>query len=225
MSATFVIVIWTAPLGVTCPSDQPPGKEVPHVHHLPLTDNNEGSRPLVATGSYEIDPDHSRIGFVARHAMITKVRGSFNEFSGSGWFEADDPSRSHLELTIQAKSIDTRNTDRDDHLRTNDFLDVAQFPTITFVSTGFERLDATTYCVTGDLSIKGSTKSMAIDFEVNGTSVDPDGYERLGFEGSAVINRKDWGVNFNAALDTGGVLVSDKIALEFDVSAIRLADS
>lgn len=191
----------------------------------PLTDNNEGSRPLVATGSYEIDPDHSRIGFVARHAMITKVRGSFNEFSGSGWFEADDPSRSHLELTIQAKSIDTRNTDRDDHLRTNDFLDVAQFPTITFVSTGFERLDATTYCVTGDLSIKGSTKSMAIDFEVNGTSVDPDGYERLGFEGSAVINRKDWGVNFNAALDTGGVLVSDKIALEFDVSAIRLADS
>ena len=99
------------------------------------------------------------------------------------------------------------------------------FATLVFASTSFVQLDEATYRVTGDLSIKGVTKSIAIDFEVNGTSVDPYGYERLGFEGTTVINRKDWGVNFNAALDTGGVLVSDKITLEFDVSAIRLADS
>lgn len=191
----------------------------------PFTGNTEGSGQLIATGSYAIDPVHSRIGFVARHAMITKVRGSFNAFSGAGWFEADDPSRSHLELMIEATSVDTRNGDRDDHLRSADFLDVAQFPTIAFVSTGVVRLDETIYRVTGDLSIKGATKSIAIDFEVNGTSVDPYGDERLGFEGTAVINRKDWGVNFNAALDTGGVLVSDRISLEFDVSAIRLVGS
>ena len=191
----------------------------------PLTGNHEGTSPIVATGSYEIDSAHSRIGFVARHAMITKVRGSFNDFAGTGWFDADDPSRSHLELTIQANSIDTRNSDRDDHLRTNDFLDVAQFPTLVFASTSFVQLDEATYRVTGDLSIKGVTKSITIDFEVNGTSVDPYGDERLGFEGTTVINRKDWGVNFNAALDTGGVLVSDKITLEFDVSAVRLTDS
>ena len=191
----------------------------------PLSGNHEGASPTVATGTYEIDSAHSRIGFVARHAMITKVRGSFNDFAGTGWFDADDPSHSHLELTIQANSVDTRNADRDDHLRTNDFLHVAQFPTLDFASTSFVQLDEATYRVTGDLSIKGVTKSIAIDFEVNGTSVDPYGYERLGFEGTTVINRKDWGVNFNAALDTGGVLVSDKITLEFDVSAIRLADS
>lgn len=191
----------------------------------PLTGNHEGASPTVATGTYEIDSAHSRIGFVARHAMITKVRGSFNDFAGTGWFDADDPSQSHLELTIQANSVDTRNADRDDHLRTNDFLDVAQFPILVFASTGFVQLDEAVFRVTGDLSIKGVTKSVTIDFEVNGTSVDPYGYERLGFEGTTVINRKDWGVNFNAALDTGGVLVSDKITLEFDVSAVRLTDS
>lgn len=190
----------------------------------PLTGNVDVAGPLVATGSYEIDPVHSRIGFVARHAMVTKVRGSFNEFAGTGWFDADDPSRSHLELTIQASSIDTRNADRDEHIRTNDFLDVAQFPTLSFASTGFEQLAEAVFRISGDLTIRGVTKNIAIDFEVNGTSVDPDGDERVGFEGSTVINRKDWGVNFHAALDAGGVLVSDKITLEFDVSAVRLAD-
>ena len=190
----------------------------------PLSVSTHGTAPLIATGTYEIDPVHSRVGFVARHAMVTKVRGSFTDFAGWGFFHAHDPSRSHLELTIQAASIDTHNDDRDEHLRTNDFLDVMRYPTLEFASTGIEQLDDEIYRVTGDLTIKDVTKRITIDFEVNGSAVDPDGVERIGFEGTTVINRKDWGVNWNATLDAGGVLVSDKIALEFDVSAIRLAD-
>ncbi|MBW3663664.1 MAG: YceI family protein [Actinobacteria bacterium] len=173
------------------------------------------------TGTYELDPTHTRIGFVARHAMVTKVRGSFNEFSGSGYFDADDPTRSHVEVTITAASIDTRNADRDAHLRSNDFLDMANHPEIHFVSSSVEQLDDDTYRVVGDLTIKGVTKPVTIDFDHEGNAVDPYGNLRLGFEGRTTINRKDWGVNWNAALEAGGVLVSEKVTLEFEVSAIR----
>lgn len=173
------------------------------------------------TGEYSVDPAHSRIGFVARHAMVTKVRGSFNEFEGRGYFDAAHPSRSHLEVTIKAASIDTRNAERDAHLRSNEFFDMENYPEIRFVSTSVEALDDTTYRVTGDLTIKGVTKPVTIDFEYTGVAVDPFGNQRLGLEGSTTINRKDWGVNFNAALETGGVLVSEKIVLEFEVSAIK----
>jgi polyisoprenoid-binding protein YceI len=176
--------------------------------------------PQSLTGTYAIDPTHSRIGFVARHAMVTKVRGSFNEFEGSGRFDADHPEQSHLELTIAAASIDTRNADRDAHLRGNDFFDMEQYPQITFVSTAVEALDADRYRVSGDLSIKGVTRRVSVDFELTGGVVDPFGNHRIGFEGSTVVNRKDWGVNWNAALEAGGVLVSEKVTLEFEVSAI-----
>lgn len=175
------------------------------------------------TGSYAIDPAHSRIGFVARHAMVTKVRGSFDEFEGSGYFDADDPSRSHLELAIKAESIDTRNGDRDAHLRSNDFFDMENHPEIRFVSTAVEPLGADSHRVTGDLTIKGVTKPVTVDFELAGPAVDPYGNQRIGLEGSTTVNRKEWGVNWNAALDAGGVLVSEKVTLEFDVSAIRSA--
>ena len=183
------------------------------------------STTLAPTGTYTIDPTHSRIGFVARHAMVTKVRGSFNEFEGSGYFDADDPTKSHLQLTIQAASIDTRNADRDGHLRSNDFFDMETYPTITFTSTAVEKTGDDTYRVTGDLTIKDVTKPVSVDFEYMGTAKDPFGNERLGLEGTTTINRKDWGVNWNAALDTGGVLVSEKVTLEFEVSAIRATDS
>jgi polyisoprenoid-binding protein YceI len=173
------------------------------------------------TGTYELDPTHTRIGFVARHAMVTKVRGSFNEFSGSGYFDADDPSRSHVGLTIAAASIDTRNADRDAHLRSNDFLDMDNHPEITFTSTAVEALDADTYRVTGDLTIKGVTKPVTIDFAYEGSATDPFGNVRVGFEGRTTINRKDWGVSWNTALEAGGVLVGEKVTLEFEVSAIR----
>src|SRR5215213_5587373 len=115
-----------------------------------------------ATGIYAIDPAHSRIGFVARHAMVTKVRGSFNEFEGNGYFDAEDPSTSRLELTIQAASIDTRNADRDGHLRSNDFFDMEQYPEITFASTSVEQVDPESYRVTGDLTIKGVTRAVTV---------------------------------------------------------------
>ena len=177
--------------------------------------------PSTLTGTYAIDPTHSRVGFVARHAMVTKVRGSFNEFEGSGYFDAENPASSHLQLTIQAASIDTRNADRDAHLRSNDFFDMENFPEITFTSTKVEHIDADNYKVTGDLTIKGVTKSVTIDFEYAGTAVDPFGNQRIGVEGTTTINRKDWGVNWNAALEAGGVLVSEKVTLEFEVSAIK----
>lgn len=173
------------------------------------------------TGDYTIDPAHSRIGFVARHAMVTKVRGSFDEFEGTGHFDVEQPERTQLELTIKAASIDTRNADRDAHLRSNDFFDMDAHPEITFRSTSVERVDEEHYRVTGDLTLKGVTKPVTIDFEYQGAAVDPFGNHRIGFEGSATINRRDWGVNWNAALEAGGVLVSDKVTLELEVSAIR----
>ena len=177
--------------------------------------------PSTVTGTYELDPTHSRIGFVARHAMVTKVRGSFNEFAGAGYFDAEDPSRSHLELTIQAQSIDTRNADRDGHLRSNDFFAMDEHPEIRFASTAVEAVDATTYRVTGDLTIKGVTKPVTVDFAFEGAATDPFGNHRIGLEGRTTINRKDWGVSWNAALEAGGVLVSEKVTLELEVSAIK----
>ena len=181
--------------------------------------------PTTLTGTYAIDPSHSRIGFVARHAMVTKVRGSFNEFEGTGYFDAADPANSNLNLTIKADSIDTRNADRDAHLRGNDFFDMDTYPEITFTSTAVEAVDAENYRVAGDLTIKGVTKPVSIDFEYTGAVVDPFGNQRLGFEGKTTINRKDWGVTWNAALEAGGVLVGEKVTLEFEVSAIRTGDT
>ena len=174
-----------------------------------------------ATGTYAIDPTHSRIGFVARHAMVTKVRGSFNEFEGSGYFDAENPDNSHLNLTIQAASIDTRNADRDGHLRSNDFFDMEKYPEITFASTAVTQVDDDNYRVTGDLTIKGVTNPVTVDFEYTGTAVDLYGNHRLGFEGKTTVNRKDWGITWNAGLEAGGVLVGEKVTLEFEVSAIR----
>lgn len=181
------------------------------------------TRTATLTGTYAIDPSHSRIGFVARHAMVTKVRGSFNEFKGNGYFDDADASNISLELVIEASSIDTRNEDRDGHIKSNDFLDMENYPQIRFVSTEVSKVDESSYRVTGDLTIKGVTKPVTIDFEYTGSAVDPYGNQRIGFEGATTINRKDWGVNWNAALEAGGVLVSEKVGLEFEVSAIQTA--
>ncbi len=175
------------------------------------------------SGTYTIDPSHTRVGFVARHAMVTKVRGAFNEFEGSAVVDADDLARSTATMTIQAASIDTRNTQRDEHLRSNDFLTMDEFPQITFVSTAVEPTGPTSLELTGDLTIKGVTNSVAIPFDFEGAATDPFGNLRVGFEGAVTVNRKDYGITWNAALETGGVLVSDKIVLEFEVSAIKTA--
>jgi len=175
------------------------------------------------TGDYTLDAAHTRIGFVARHAMVTKVRGAFNEFEGTAHFDGADPSKSSTKVTIKAASVDTRNADRDAHLRSNDFFAMEQYPEISFASTSVEQLDDTTFRVTGDLTIKDVTKPVAIDFEYAGAVNDPWGNLRVGFEGAVTVNRKDWGVNWNAALEAGGILVSEKVTLEFEISAVKVA--
>ena len=175
------------------------------------------------TGTYTLDPAHTRIGFVARHAMVTKVRGSFDEFAGTAVLDGANPANSRVEVTIEAASIDTRNAQRDEHLRGNDFLAMQEYPKITFASTGVRQAGETTFEVTGDLTIKGVTNEITIPFEFEGSAKDPFGNQRVGFEGSVTINRRDYGVTWNAALEGGGVLVSDKVTLEFEISAIKNA--
>ena len=175
------------------------------------------------TGTYTLDPAHTRIGFVARHAMVTKVRGSFDEFAGTAVLDGDNPANSSVRVTIDAASIDTRNAQRDEHLRSNDFLAMQEYPKITFASTGVRQAGETTFEVTGDLTIKGVTNEITIPFEFEGAATDPFGNQRVGFEGSVTINRRDYGVTWNAALEGGGVLVSDKVTLEFEISAIKNA--
>ncbi|WP_327580460.1 YceI family protein [Nonomuraea sp. NBC_00507] len=169
------------------------------------------------TGDYLLDTAHTRIGFVARHTMATRVRGQFEEFEGSARLDGDDPSKSSARLTIQAKSLQTRNRQRDDQLRST-FLDTDDHPAITFTSTQVRQVDGTAFKVTGDLTIRGVTKPVTVDFELTRAANDPRGAFRVGFQGSVTINRMDWGVNWNAAT---GVLVSQKVTLEFDVAAIR----
>jgi polyisoprenoid-binding protein YceI len=177
--------------------------------------------PAELTGRYALDPAHTRIGFTARHAMVTKVHGYFGEFDGTATIDGADPSNSSATVTIKAASIDTGVQQRDDHLRTNDFLDAPNFPDIVFTSTGIETKGGENFLLHGDLRIKETTRPVTIEVEYDGAARDPYGNLRLGFSGSTTINRKDWGVNWNAALETGGVLVSEKVKLEFDVSAIR----
>jgi polyisoprenoid-binding protein YceI len=173
------------------------------------------------TGTYAIDASHSRFGFVARHAMVTKVRGSFNDFDGTATIDGATPANSSVRVVLKTASIDTRNAQRDEHLRTNDFLDIASFPEITFASTSITHEGGDDFQVIGDLTIRGVSKPVTLPLEFQGAATDPFGNSRIGFEGSIVINRKDWGISWNAALETGGVLVSEKITLEFEISAIK----
>ncbi|WP_067436258.1 YceI family protein [Nocardioides jensenii] len=174
------------------------------------------------SGDYTIDASHTYIGFQARHAMVTTVRGAFKEFQGTATIDAANPAASKAELTIAVNSVDTGSADRDGHLASGDFFDVEKFPTITFTSTKVEA-DGDDWAVTGDLTIKDVTKPVTVPFEFVGSAQDPFGNVRVGFEGEIVVNRKDWGLSWNAALETGGVLVSEKIKLKFDVSAIKNA--
>jgi polyisoprenoid-binding protein YceI len=175
-----------------------------------------------ATGTWVIDAAHTNIGFSVRHAMVAKVRGSFGDFSGSFTIDGANIAASTAELTIQTASIDTKQADRDGHLKSADFLDVENFPTITFTSTAVAG-GGDDVVVTGDLTIHGVTKSVDVKWEFVGISQDPWGNTKIGFEGKAKINRKEFGLIWNAALETGGVLVGDDITLTFDVEAAKQA--
>ncbi|MFE3652649.1 YceI family protein [Streptomyces sp. NPDC057579] len=175
------------------------------------------------TGDYTIDPAHSSIGFTVRHAMVTNVRGSFAEHEGVLKLDGGNPAASSATIDVKIGSIDTGITDRDGHLKSPDFFDAEQFPLMTFRSNAVEQLDSETYRITGDLTIKDVTRPLAIDLEFNGAATDVYGAQRVGFEGSAEILRSEWGLTWNAALETGGVMVSDKVKLVFDISAVKAA--
>lgn len=175
------------------------------------------------TGDYTIDPAHSSIGFTVRHAMVTNVRGTFAEHEGSLQLNGAEPAASSAAIDVKIASIDTGIADRDGHLRSGDFFDAETFPLMSFRSTEAAHLGGDKYRIKGDLTIKDVTKPLAIDLEFNGTATDVYGNERVGFEGSAEILRSDWGLTWNAALETGGVMVSDKVKLNFDISAIKNA--
>jgi polyisoprenoid-binding protein YceI len=175
------------------------------------------------TGDYAVDVAHTRIGIRARHAMVTTVRGAFTEFSGAAHLDSAQPAASSVTLRIATASIDTGAADRDAHLRSADFLDVEQYPEMVFRSTRVEQVEDDVYRVTGDLTIKDVTQPVSVDFTLTGSALDPFGNTRVGFEGALAIKRSDWALTWNAMLDTGGVLVSDRIQVEFDVSAIKLA--
>ena len=174
-------------------------------------------------GTYVLDASHSSLAFIARHAMVTKVRGSFSAFTGEATINGAEPAASSLKVVADVASVNTNDAGRDGHLKSADFFDVETYPTITFVGTGFDIVDDSTVEVTGDLTIKDVTRSVTIPFEFTGEAKDPFGNTRIGFEGRVDVSRSDFGLTWNAVLETGGLLVSDKIALEFDVSAIKQA--
>jgi len=176
------------------------------------------------SGEWVFDPSHTRIGFSARHAMVTKVRGAFNDVDGRIHVEAGDPSKSSAVVTLKAASVDTRNAQRDEHLRSADFFDAERYPDIVFRSTTIDEVEDNAYMVVGDLTIRDVTKQVAIPLESTGVHRDAEGKLRAGFEGTRRVNRRDWGLEWQVALDTGGVLVSEKINLEFEISAVKEED-
>lgn len=173
------------------------------------------------TGTWQFDPTHTWIGFSARHAMVTKVRGAFNEVHGTIQVDPAGMAQSFVEVRLAANSVDTRNQQRDDHLRSADFFDVETYPEIVFRSTSVDELEDNTYMVVGDLTIRDITKQVAIPITLIGVERDPAGSLRAGFEGSRRVDRRDYGLEWNVPLDTGGVLVSEKISLEFEIAAVK----
>lgn len=171
-----------------------------------------------ATRTFAIDKTHSEATFQVRH-LITKVRGRFTDFSGAIDFNADAPTASKVAFEVQAASIDTGTPDRDKHLRSEDFFAVADYPTLTFASTGIASRGGSDYDVTGDLTMRGVTKSITIPVTLLGTAIDPWGNEKIAFEGEVTINRKDFGLNWNAALETGGFLVGDEVKIGLQIQA------
>ena len=177
--------------------------------------------PAELSGTWTIDPSHTSVGFIARHAMVTNVRGTFDEIEGVGVLDTVNPAASTATVTMQAASINTNSEDRDVHLRSADFFDVETYPELRFVSTSIGPSGSMTLSVAGDLTVKDVTRRVTVDLTFTGVARDPSGSMRAGFEGETSVDRRDWGLVWNTALETGGVLVSDRIRLVFDVSAIR----
>lgn len=176
------------------------------------------------TTTWTLDPAHSQVEFVVKHMMITKVRGRFATVNGAIEVDESEPSSSRVEVEIDAPSIDTRQEDRDTHLRSADFLDVESHPTLTFRSTSVEGLtleEGSTFEVVGDLTIRGATREVTLDAVYEGRGMDPWGGERLAFSGDTVIDRRDFGLEWNQALETGGILVGNDVRIHLEAQAVK----
>jgi polyisoprenoid-binding protein YceI len=179
-----------------------------------------GDTATIQPGVWEVDPSHSTVQFVSRHLMVAKVRGGFDDFSGSIEV-AEKLEDSSVRASIVAASIDTGDTKRDEHLRSPDFLDVDNFPAIEFRSTEVRSVNGDRWQLGGELSIRGITRPVTLDVDFNGTIVDPWGKQRLVFSAVTTVNREDFGLTWNQALESGGVLVGKDVRLELEVEAVR----
>ena len=174
-----------------------------------------------ALTAWTVDAAHSEVGFAVKHLMISTVRGRFGAVSGTVTFPEGDYADAQADVTIDAASIDTREEKRDAHLRSADFFDVEKFPALTFKSRRVQAIKGDTFQLVGDLTIKDITREVVLDVEVEGFQKDPWGNEKAGFSASTRVNRKDFGLTWNAALETGGVLVSDDIKISLDVQLLK----
>ncbi len=172
------------------------------------------------TGTWTVDPAHSKVGFAVKHMGIATVRGEFTEFEGMLEI-AEDLSSAKAYGTVKAESVDTNEPQRDDHLRSPDFFDVAQFPELRFESTSIEALDDEEFRITGKLTIHGVTNDVVLHADLQGTDIDPWGNERVGLEVTGQISRGDYGMKFNQALGSGNMLVADRVKLALDISAVK----
>jgi polyisoprenoid-binding protein YceI len=181
-------------------------------------------REIPVAGTYTVDPMHTSVEFIGRHLMITKVRGRFPEVSGTITID-DEPERSQVEVEVQVASIDSGNSDRDAHLRSADFFNAAEYPTISFRSTKVEAGGSGTWTVTGDLTVRDVTRSVTLEVDFDGANASPFGDERIAFSAAADVDREDWGLTWNVGLETGGVLVGKKVRIELNVQAVAAARS
>ncbi len=175
---------------------------------------------IPTAGTYVLDKSHTEVGFVGRHLMVTKVRGRFSDFEGAVTID-EDPLASSVDVTIEAASIDTRDDARDGHVKSADLLDVENHPTLTFRSTGVRHLKGDKFAVTGDLTVAGVTRTVVLDLTLDGVVGDPWGGTRLAFSASTEIDREEFGITWNVALETGGVLVGKKVKIEIEGQAVR----
>lgn len=174
----------------------------------------------MARETFNVDTVHSEVGFSVKHMMISKAKGTFDDFDAVIETDPENLTDSKIEVNIDVSSINTRNNDRDDHLRSADFFDVENHPKATFVATDVKKKSESNYDVTGDLTMIGTTKPVTLDVVYKGQSKDPmSGNTVAGFSGETTINRKDFGLTWNAALETGGVLVSDEVKITFEIEA------
>lgn len=171
--------------------------------------------------TWQIDSAHSHIYFTARHMMISKVRGQFESFTGSVNYDEQNPTRTTVDVEVDINSLNTKEEQRDNHLRSADFFDAGNHPTLRFQSTKVEQMDEDTGKLYGNLTIRGVSKPVVLDVEYAGQAKSPWGTVSAGFSGSMTINRKDWGLNWNQALETGGMLVGDKIQIEIELELIK----